>query len=166
MNKWRRIIPLSVLTLITVGLLWSGEIEQAFGISDTTQSPTSAQRELSGVPAIQPKMSATNVNTPTFSKQEVLDYISSHPKVIKAKTDGPMMVAAVEFLSPREVDQRINRSTGIQQDRLLCLVTFQGTFIAIAPTETTGINTSSYYYLIFDAHSGNMLGTGPGERHG
>ena len=111
-----------------------------------------------GLPTIHPRTDCT----PSFTQQDVRDYLAAHDVLISVDTQvvGRPTVTRVIFLTIGELGHAAQYSAGVgenfQLDMLVCYVELSGTF----NTPPTSINAA---YVIFDAHTGNELvwGLGP-----
>ena len=116
-----------------------------------------------GIPAIQPHLKAVNPATPTFTEQDVKDYIKAHPDGPNRKSETIPTVDKIEFITYREFKVRQNGAAvygqGLSDDHLLCYVELSGTFVTYGPP--TGGNEHKMTYnkalVVFDAQTGNIL---------
>ena len=112
-----------------------------------------------GIPAVKPTAAATSPSVPAFSPQDVRRYVDGNHPAHTAPGTTPS-IQAVEFLTSNQVAARLN-STPLEIGRpggsLLCLVTLRGTFIVSSPAKGGRAVTLHRGYLVFDAHSGNLL---------
>jgi len=122
----------------------------------------SKQSPVTGAPAIQPKIKVTNSSTPTFTAQDVKDYIAANPDRPNKKAEVPPTIDKVEFVTYQEYKTRpgIMAQVNISNDRLLCLVAMSGRFTIYGPPVGGAAPrkiTDTKENLVFDAQTGNIL---------
>ena len=126
-----------------------------------TQAAASVAPSRTGVPAVQPRIANADALTPAITVQDVTDYVMTHPASLgKIGVQGPFTVESVAFLSAQQIDQQLNTSVGVAPDTLLCLVKAKGTFVSVSPPDANNVSheiTYHTWYLILDAHTGNLL---------
>jgi hypothetical protein len=122
--------------------------------------PTYPPSNPEGVRAIRPRATTSDPGTPAFTEEDGRAYVAAHPHPDQAPSSSPATIERVEFLPGEVADARLG-STGLPAGRLLCLVTLRGSFAVSAPFGHEV--KSSVGYLVFDAHTGNILieGIGP-----
>lgn len=110
-----------------------------------------------GVPAILPR----NDCTPSFTRQDVVAYLRTHPFPNKGiAPDGLLTVTEVAFMPVQALPALDHDGTfGLPGSAMVCYVALHGTVtytsLAAAPTMHTAT-----VYVVFDAHSGNLLASG------
>jgi hypothetical protein len=124
------------------------------GPPDTVTAP--------GIPAIHPR----NNCTPSFTEQDVRDYLAQGIPLDKIQVIGQPTVAQVVFLTIRDLDQAKHDSeweANYPADLVVCYVALHGTFRVFGPPGSHSPATFSTAYIVFDAHTGNefAVGTGP-----
>lgn len=116
-----------------------------------------------GVAAITPSRTPQSLTEPTFTADDVVTYLGLHPARSAGNVGSKQSatIERIEFLSARDVKDRLNTWIGVPDDAPLCLVTLRGTFMAgslprIAPIQ------GNRAWRVFDARSGNILLEGVG----
>jgi hypothetical protein len=118
-------------------------------------SPPPATLDQPGSPAIRPATVSTDPALRSFSADDARSYIANHPHPDQAVGAAPATITSVEFLPAQTIDARLGGNTGMRPTTLLCLVTLHGSFDLAGPH---GVSRSAETaYLIFDAHSGNIV---------
>jgi hypothetical protein len=104
---------------------------------------------------------ASDPKVSTFSARDAGAFVEAHGFAGgKIRSTTATAVEKVEFLPNREVTIRLRTSpNGLPDDTLLCLVTVRGSFDVVGPPRRDGrvVNTSNTAYVVFDAHTGNLL---------
>jgi hypothetical protein len=122
-----------------------------------------------GVPAIRP----SNDCTPSFTEQDARSYLAANlefalvdlqsglPKGVTF-VDRPQIVS-IRFLSTRDLNLSRDPDAPAWQlsDRVVCYVALHGAFFPIHVPSSLRHLIFHSVYIVFDAHSGNVLGTGP-----
>ena len=111
---------------------------------------------VTGAPAIRPHLAPSGNTTPSFNAQDVVAYVKANGVGGKIDSSVPATVEKVEFLSARVASTRLHTWIGVQDDALLCLVTVRGSF-SITPPGGGRRAGSNVAFLVFDAHTGNIL---------
>jgi hypothetical protein len=110
---------------------------------------------------VQPRAANADALTPAITVQDVTDYVLAHPASLgKVRVDGPYTVESVDFVSAQQVNQQLNIDIGVAPETLMCLVRAKGIFISVSPPDANNVQhevTYHTWYLIFDAHTGNLL---------
>jgi hypothetical protein len=111
-----------------------------------------------GSPAIRPRTAPESPTTPTFTVQDVEEYVRVRglSASLRIRWEGPITVEKVEFLPGREVAARLNDYINQPDDVLLCLAMLRGRFGVASPFAPLAFDSSSAY-VVFDAHTGNTL---------
>jgi hypothetical protein len=111
-----------------------------------------------GVPAIRPSRPSTGPNDPAFTEQDVRDFVERYgADGARLIATGPVVVTRVVFVPGATV--------GWSAYPLLCLVTVRGDYrLSGGPAPPPGATPRPPIVfesatLIFDAHTGNALGT-------
>jgi hypothetical protein len=124
-----------------------------------------------GTPAIHPR----NDCTPSFTEQDVRSYLAANLQFALVDHQsglpngvtfvGRPQIVSIRFLSARDLGRESHPPAWIAPppDTLVCSVTLHGTFFPIhGPLSLYQINFH-YAYIVFDAHSGGLLGNGFGN---
>ena len=112
-----------------------------------------------GVPGIHPR----NNCTPSFTEQDVRDYLAQGIPLDKIQVIGQPTVAQVVFLTIRDLDQAKHDSeweANYPADLVVCYVALHGTFRVFGPPGSHSPATFSTAYIVFDAHTGNEFAVG------
>lgn len=171
-------IPLSVALVLAIVLLGSslgsdggnhaaagatasapaGAIAPTPAVPDPVMPPGASQ-DAPGIPAI-PVTAAVGDNVPTFSAADVAAYLNTYPPLHWNPATPLPIVEAIEFLSVSDTETRLRTTLYRPKDELVGLVTLKGSFVVSGPS-VPGRNgpafTSNTEYLVFGAHSGNLL---------
>jgi hypothetical protein len=161
-----RLLSLSLISLLALLVVAFGvmitrptDVSHAQQLSNSVVQTGSLDPHALGLPAITPRNTAVGASTPTFTTDDVVQYVHAHP-MPDASLSGPKpVITRIAFLTSREVSTRLKgESTGVPDDTLLCYVELSGTFTfsgssGVTVTYHTGVE-------VFDAHTGNLLITG------
>jgi len=109
-----------------------------------------------GIPAIQPPAGNGDQRASTFTVKDVEAYVATHQSLGRARVNGPVTVAKVEFLPTQKVNERLKTTISPADGTLLCLVQLRGAFTAAAPPGANG-RSFPVAYQVFDARTGNLL---------
>lgn len=108
-----------------------------------------------GVRGITPHTTATDPQIPTYTEQDVRDYIASHG--IAGTVGGPTLVG----VSFETVDQARKATGGgmsrFPDDMLVCVVQLSGSFTQQGSTGSQAPVALTRQYHVFDGHTGNLL---------
>jgi hypothetical protein len=105
-----------------------------------------------GSPAIAPR----TAGTPAFTVDDAKAYVATHHIPMGIGREGKPEIIRAEFLSSREVSNRLNgATTGFPDNYPLCYVELQGPFTFSGPQGAKV--TYNRGVLIFDAHTGNLV---------
>jgi hypothetical protein len=75
------------------------------------------------------------------------------------RANGAYQIERIEFLRGADTPTRLGVRAGVAGDQLLCAATLRGTFtLAGPPADSSHEYTKSTLILLFDAHTGNLLG--------
>jgi hypothetical protein len=113
-----------------------------------------------GMPAIHVQAALVTSTGPHFTEADVVQYIATTPIPYAVRSAPAPQVVSVQFLTMQQLSGQLPQynpaSTGISANTLLCLVRVSGTFSADPPL---GAKAAYAYgaYLLFDAHTGNLL---------
>ncbi len=118
-----------------------------------------------GTPAIRPR----NDCTPAFTEQDVRSYLAANLQFampnVTAVVRHPQIVS-VRFLSMRELSREPYALAWlVPADRIVCYVVLHGTFFPLplyGPPHHPLLHFPRPVFIVFDAHSGNLLGNGFG----
>lgn len=163
------IATIAVLSLGTIAALavasTAGARPLVAAIPPTTVPPPGSGMPVSVAPpasmnqpggtAIRPRAVSTDPALPSFSAADVRAYVSAHPHPDQASGAAPATIAGVEFLPAQAMESRLGGATGRPATALFCLVTLRGSFAVAGPPGTGW--SSDIAYLVFDAHTGNIL---------
>lgn len=124
-----------------------------------------------GTPAIHPR----NDCTPSFTEQDVRSYLAANLQLALINfqsglptgvtfVDRPQIVS-IRFLSVRDLNLSRGSDAPAWQlsDRVVCYVSLHGTFFPIHGSPALRHLNFHSAYIVFDAHSGNVLGNGLGD---
>ncbi len=114
-----------------------------------------------GIPVIHPR----NNCTPSFTVQDVRDYLAHAVPLGKIEVIGQPTVAQVVFLTIRDLGQATHDSeweANYPSDLVVCYVALHGAFRVFGPITSHPPNTVSNASIVFDAHTGNELEVGAG----
>jgi len=118
---------------------------------------------ITGMPAIKPRLNSTNKSTPTFTEQDVKDYVAAHPDLPRTKSEVPPTVTKVEFITYQEAKKREGGAVygkGIPDDQLLCFAELSGNFTMYGPPAGAASARKMSFTkttLVFNAQTGNAL---------
>lgn len=126
--------------------------------SRAPDSPPVVPGVAQGSPAIIPSRPNAAIGLPTFTAEDV------KAQIMRAggwqstfRVTGPVTVEGVEFLTGKQVKERLNRSISQPDDSLLCFVTLTGSFARSGVDASTQVQSTTIR-LIFNARSGNLVG--------
>lgn len=112
-----------------------------------------------GIPAIQPCADLMSSSGPWFTSADVVAYVATHPVPFEVHGSPSPVVVSVTFASSKQISAQLNgESTGVLDTTLLCLVHLSGTFQGDPPVGVTALSTLHDAELVFDAHTGNLIG--------
>jgi hypothetical protein len=129
-------------------------------VSVVCPGPTDTVSAVGG-PAIQPR----NNCTPSFTEQDVRDYLAHGVGLLKIEVVGQPTVSQVVFLTIRDLGQATHDSeweANYPGDMVVCYVVLHGTFRVFGPPPSGTSHTFSNASIVFDAHTGNELQVGAG----
>ncbi len=121
-----------------------------------------------GVPAIRPR----NGCTPSFTEQDVRSYLAANRQLALATEPndiafvGTPQIVSIRFLSLRGLNLSRDPYAPAWRlsDRVVCYVSLQGTFFTIHRLASLPDHPVLHFprsaYIVFDAHTGNVLGSG------
>ena len=120
-----------------------------------------------GVPAIRPR----NGCTPSFTEQDVRSYLAANRQLALATEPnniafvGTPQIVSIRFLSLHGAAPNRDPYAPAWQlsDRVVCYVSLQGTFFPIRGLPLPHHPLRHFprsAYIVFDAHTGNVLGSG------
>src|SRR5258706_89257 len=114
-----------------------------------------------GTPAIRPR----NDCTPAFTEQDVRSYLAAHLQLampnVTAVVRHPQIVS-IQLLSMRDLSREpYALAWRVPSDRIVCYVVLHGPFSPLlVPPHHPLLPSPRPVFLVFDAHSGNLLGNG------
>src|SRR5258706_1859511 len=125
-----------------------------------------------GVPAIRPR----NDCTPSFTEQDVRSYLAVNLQLALVNLQsglpnglafiGHPQIVSIRFLSMRDLSREPYAPDWLApSDMIVCYVVLHGTFFPIHGSEGAVRLLQRFpspAYIVFDAHSGNVLGSGFG----
>jgi len=121
-----------------------------------------------GVPAIRPR----NGCTPSFTEQDMRTYLAANRQLALATEPndiafvGTPQIVSIRFLSLRGLNLSRDPYAPAWRlsDRVVCYVSLQGTFFPIHRLASLPDHPVLHFtrsaYIVFDAHTGNVLGSG------
>jgi len=109
-----------------------------------------------GVAALRPTQSASSPATPTYTEQDVRSYLIDHPIPDQDPAGPPPPLRRSSSCPAARWPPGLNTRADEPVEALLCLVTWQGTFLGSAPAGLRGRNYA-LGYQVFDAYTGNLL---------
>jgi hypothetical protein len=115
-----------------------------------------------GIPAIQPRAAMALVDSagPYYTEADVRQYVATNrPGFTVPGTPNPVVVS-VKFMTAQQASAQLGgESMGVPDSTLLCLVWVSGTFQNThGPVDnTTTVPTFTQGWMVFDAHTGNLL---------
>jgi hypothetical protein len=120
-----------------------------------------------GVPAIRP----SNDCTPSFTEQDARSYLAANLQLALANAPndiavvGHPQIVSIRFVSMRDLSRAPYAPVWlVPSDRIVCYVVLNGTFFALhLPPHGPLIHYPRPAYIVFDAHTGNVLGSGFGD---
>jgi hypothetical protein len=124
-----------------------------------------------GMSAIKPQKEPNLVaaNVATFADTDVRQF-AENAKLSFIAENGKHSVKSIEFLSSQEASKKLDgESIGLPDSSLVCLVVLEGSFSVGGPSEHGSSETKSspvqkYAHIVFDAHTGNILVWGIGDK--
>ncbi len=153
---------------IMLGILVLGI--QATRASSDSQAPgpmrlTGEQQYPLGIPAITPRASLMSASGPRFTRDDVIQYIGTHPQILGAIPGKPApVVTSVQFVTAAQASVLLQgESIGLPDSSPVCIVRAKGSFASsysppiLAHTAEAPAATA---VLVFDAHTGNMIISG------
>ncbi|HEU5348484.1 MAG TPA: hypothetical protein VFU63_07705, partial [Ktedonobacterales bacterium] len=127
-------------------------------ISQTTNQPTPEGHMTMGSPAIKPHMNMSDPQLPTFTREDVIAWVSVNP-VGRMPALEPPTIVKVEFTPDSEVKKVLGASTGLPGTALVCYVELHGRFAARVPPGSPP-RIFKRVWEVFDARTGNVLMAG------
>ena len=125
-----------------------------------------------GVPAIRPR----NDCTPSFTEQDVRSYLAVNLQLALVNLQsglpnglafiGHPQIVSIRFLSMRDLNRDPYAPAWQLADRVVCYVSLHGNVFPIHSSERAARLMQHFprsAYIVFDAHSGNVLGSGFGD---
>lgn len=157
-----------VATIVLGGVMVSTSAPTSAGLGGTslpygyTPGP-SLYPWATGVPAIKPHAvissggAGASDAVPTFTKADIVAWVSSTPFGAAVVGDPPPIVTSVAFLTDAQVASKLHgEDPGIPPSSLVAYVRVSGTFAQYSPLGGSPLIYHSGY-LVFDAHTGNLL---------
>jgi hypothetical protein len=119
-----------------------------------------------GLPAIHPR----NDCTPSFTQQDVRDYVAHWRGGLGSVVVGQPTVTRVVFLTLGDLDRAMGVVDARHPDMLVCYAGLRGTFLSFEQVPLPGTATipssPSAAFIAFDAHTGNSFAYGLGAPFG
>ena len=121
-----------------------------------------------GTPAIRPR----NDCTPAFTEQDVRSYLAAHLQFALSNVTavvGHPQIVSIRLLSMRDLSREPYALAWlVPTDRIVCYVVLHGTFFPLygPPHPHPLLHFPRPVFIVFDAHSGNLLGNGFGDPRG
>lgn len=154
---------------IMLGILVLGI--QATRASSDSQAPgpmhiTGEQQYPLGIPAITPRANLMSASGPRFTRDDVIQYIGTHPQILGAIPGKPApVVTSVQFVTAAQASVLLQgESIGLPDSSPVCIVRAKGSFASsyspppILANKAEAPATTAV--LVFDAHTGNMIISG------
>ncbi len=121
----------------------------------------SASQQPIGIPAITPTLNSATPNSPTFTVEDVIQYIAKHgfnggPTV----TGNNPQIHVIDFISSKEASTRLSgASIGLPDTAVVCYVELGGPFQVEGslPPGAPPFPQSNIGVDIFDAQTGNLV---------
>jgi hypothetical protein len=119
-------------------------------------------------PHSRPALKLTSKWTPSFTADDMVAYLQGAPSCSLGPTlsEEPPTVESVEFVTCKELTDRIKVYIGPDDDALVCYVVLRGPFlltmISLPPGADPGPHPSERVIEIYDASTGNLLVSGVG----
>lgn len=107
-----------------------------------------------GAVAIRPSVVGASAGTELITVQDATAYAMTYP--VEEALGRAFTVGKVLFLTSAATKQQLGLDTGLEDNRQLCVVQLNGSF-TMPTLARTQPRTSSTFYLIFDARTGNLL---------
>jgi hypothetical protein len=110
----------------------------------------------SGVPAITPHLDVSDQSLPTFTAEDALAYMASHPAFM-LQSLAPVTVVSAQFMTDAEYSARFHSETGLAPNKLLCVIEVHGRFRPMSAPP--GVKPGIYHVveMVFNARTGNFL---------
>lgn len=104
--------------------------------------------------AIPLRSQSPDASVPSFAKQDVVKYVSTHP-IPRAISSGSSTVANVSFMTSGAASKMLRgEPIGLPYNSLVSVVEVHGNYIL--PNLLT-IGTATQVFEVFDAHTGSLL---------
>src|SRR5690349_22113054 len=118
-----------------------------------------------------PPLKLTSKWTPSFTADDMRAYLQGAPECSLGPTlsEQPPTIESVEFVTCKELTDRIKVYIGPDDDALVCYVVLRGPFLlalmSLPPGANPGPHFSERVLEIYDASTGTLLvsGVGPTE---
>ncbi|HEY1390835.1 MAG TPA: hypothetical protein VGF38_20035 [Ktedonobacterales bacterium] len=120
-------------------------------------------------PHRRPALKLTSKWTPAFNADDMTAYLQGAPECSLGPTlfGEPPTVESVEFVTCKELTDRIKVYIGPDDDALVCYVVLRGPFnltmISLPPGHLPGPHISQTVEEIYDASTGRLLVSGAGS---
>lgn len=124
---------------------------QVAAVCPASPSPVSP-----GGSAITPR----NDCTPSFTEQDVRDYVSHLHELFKIGFVGQPTITHIWFITADDAAKLTHDASSNSGAPVVCYVELHGTFTVDAPPGMGPLPPDHTAFIIFDAHTGNMLGEG------
>ncbi len=155
------VLVLGIISAIAVfsGALAARTPDQTRGVgssSNTSQRVTKGQAGVvKGSHAITPHINAGNPLLPTFTREDVIAWVSANP-VGRMPALEPPTIVKVEFTTDSDVKNVLGESAGLPDTALVCYVEIHGRFAAPGPPGATP-RVFTRVWEVFDGRTGNFL---------
>ena len=119
-------------------------------------------------PHVRPPLKLTSKWTPSFTADDMTAYLQGAPECSLGPTlsEEPPTVESVEFVTRKELTDRIKVYIGPDDDALVCYVVLRGPFLlsmmSLPPGADPGPHFSERVIEIYDASTGSLLVSGVG----
>ena len=119
-------------------------------------------------PHVRPPLKLTSKWTPSFTADDMRAYLQGAPESSLGPTlsGEPPAVESMEFVTCKELTDRIKVYIGPDDDALVCYVVLRGPFllpmISMPPGANPGPHFSERVIEIYDASTGDLLVSGVG----
>ena len=116
-----------------------------------------------------PALKLTSKRVPSFTTDDIQAYLQGAPECSLGPTlsGEPPTVESVEFVTCKELTERLHVYIGPVDDALVCYVVLRGPFLlsmmSLPPGADPGPHFSERVIEIYDASTGDLLASGAGS---